>query len=117
MTLVFAKDKSLESVREALDARRTLAFGHGNVYGAEQLLKDLFTACVKVEQVTGSKYQITNLSSVPFVVEQPGKNRLHLDPMCSIQMNVAKGENSLKMQVVNMWSAANAHPTVEIVVK
>ena len=31
MTLVLAKDKSLESVREALAARRTLAYAYGNV--------------------------------------------------------------------------------------
>ena len=59
MTLVFAKDKSLASVREALEAQRTLALAFNNVWGADQLLKDLFLACVKVELLAGRKYVLT----------------------------------------------------------
>ena len=117
MTLVFAKDKSLDSVREALEARRTLAYAYENVWGADQLLKDMFLASMKVEQVRGSKYMVTNLSSVPYFVAEPGKNPVHIAPFTSIFFNVAKESNAIVLEVRNMWNGAETHPTVEIVVK
>ena len=117
MTLVLAKDKSLESVREALEARRTLAYAYGNLWGADQLLKDMFIASMKVEQVKGNKYIVTNLSSVPYVVAEPGKNPVHISPFTSVFFNVAKESNAIVLEVRNMWNGAETHPTVEIVVK
>ena len=117
MTLVLAKDKSLESVREALAARRTLAYAYGNVWGADQLLKDLFLACVKYEKVSGRKYQFTNVSSVPFVVVQPGKNPVHIDPMTSVFFSLAKDSVIITLEVRNMWNGAETHPAVEISVQ
>ena len=117
MTLVFAKDKSLESVREALEAQRTLALAFNNLWGPDQLLKDLFMACVKVEQLSGNKYVLTNISSIPFVLQQKGSNRVHLDPSTSIFMSVPKNGNSLNFTVVNMWNGAESNPDIEITVK
>ena len=117
MTLVFAKDKSLDSVREALVERRTLAYAYENVWGADQHLKDMFLASMKVEQVRGSKYMVTNLSSVPYFVAEPGKNPVHIAPFTSIIFNVAKESNAIVLEVRNMWNGAETHPTVEIVVK
>ena len=117
MTLVFAKDKSLGSVREALEGRRTLAYAYGNVWGAEQLLKDMFLASMKIERVSGSKYLFTNMSSVPYVVAVPGKNPTHIDPFTSVFFSVEKGCKAITLEVRNMWSSAETHPTVEISVK
>ena len=117
MTLVFAKDKSLESVREALEAQRTLALAFNNLWGPDQLLKDLFMACVKVEQLSGNKYVLTNISSIPFVLQQKGSNRVHLDPSTSIFMSVPKNGNSLNFAFVNMWNGAESNPDIEITVK
>ena len=47
MTLIFAKENTLEALREAIEARRTLAYSFGTIAGDEQLLKDLFTASVR----------------------------------------------------------------------
>ena len=114
MTLIFAKDQSLESVREALEAQRTLALAYNNLWGADQLLKDLFMACVKVENVSGRKYKLTNLSSIPFVLQQDGANRVHLDPMTSIFLTISKGDSALVFNVVNMWNGVDSNPKVEI---
>lgn len=114
MTLIFAKDQSLESVREALEAQRTLALAYNNLWGADQLLKDLFVACVKVENVSGRKYKLTNLSSIPFVLQQDGANRVHLDPMTSIFLTISKGDSALVFNVVNMWNGVDSNPKVEI---
>ena len=117
MTLILAKDKSLESVREALEARRTLALAYGNVWGAEQLLKDMFLACVKIEHVTGRKYLFTNMSSVPYVVAVPGENPVHIDPATSVFFGAPKGGDSIVLEIRNMWSGADSYPTVEIPLK
>lgn len=114
MTLIFAKDQSLESVREALEAQRTLALAYNNLWGADQLLKDLFMACVKVENVSGRKYKLTNLSSIPFVLQQDGSNRVHLDQMTSIFLTISKGDSALVFNVVNMWNGVDSNPKVEI---
>lgn len=48
LSLVFATEKSLESVKEALFARRTLVLFDGHLYGTENWLAKLFHAVVKV---------------------------------------------------------------------
>ena len=117
MTLIFANDKSLGAVRQALEAKRTLALAFRNLWGPDQLLKDLFLACVKVELVAGRKYVLTNISSIPFVLQQDGANRVHLDPSTSVFMSIPKNGNSLNFAVVNMWNGAESNPNIEITVK
>lgn len=74
VTLVFAKEKTAASVREALDAKRTAVVAYGNAYGREAQLRPLFEACVKIEnfKVTGSDMSFTlrNLSTIPIVIEK-----------------------------------------------
>ncbi len=69
VTLVFAKEKSVESVREAMDAKRTAVLAEEMVYGREQELKPLFEACVRVKEVKWSKKGVScileNVSSIP----------------------------------------------------
>lgn len=69
VTLVFATEKSLEGVREALDARRSAVFAEGNVYGREQELRPLLEACLKVNSVQFKAKEVViefeNVSSIP----------------------------------------------------
>ncbi len=69
VTLVFAEKKNAESVREAMDAKRTAVVAYGNAYGREAQLRPLFNACVKIEnfKVTGSEmsFKVRNLSTIP----------------------------------------------------
>lgn len=77
ITLVFAQEKTLESVREALDARRSAIYAEGMVYGREQELDPLFKACVKVKGVKwgdkGVSFTLENKSSIPITLSKaPG---------------------------------------------
>ena len=77
VTLVFAKEKSAESVREAMDARRTAILAEEMVYGREQELKPLFEACVLVKDVVwdskGVVFTLENVSSIPIrLTKAPG---------------------------------------------
>lgn len=116
MTLIFAKDRSLESLKEALLAGRTLAYGFYTLCGDEQLLKDFFLACIQVKVIRekDDRYDlmITNTTSVPFTLQKTGSNYVKLSPFTSIRLSFSK--NDMKVTVLNMFCSADRHPVVEI---
>lgn len=117
MTLVLAKDQSLESVREALEAHRTLAYSFGSLSGEEQLLKDFFGACVSVRVITEDAkkvtYAVTNNSSMEFLLQSNGDNPFRFLPFTTFTATVSKGK-SLSYTALNLWCGENAHPVVEL---
>ncbi len=78
MTLVFAKEKSLEGIREALDARRTLAFFQGTLVGSEEYLAKLVKASLKVRRLTSGSMEVTNVSDITYEMVHDG--RLYVFP-------------------------------------
>ena len=122
MTLVFAKECTLEGIREALEAKRTLACSGGYICGDEQLLKDLFLASVKCEVVSTDKkgtrtVRLTNMCSFTYQYKT-SKNALpvNLLPFQSLQLSVAKGKN-LNLTITSMLCGDNVNPVVSIDVK
>jgi predicted metal-dependent phosphoesterase TrpH len=65
MTLVFAADKTEAALREALDARRTLAFFQGNLVGDKEYMTKLIGASLKT-RVVGKKLEVTNVSDITY---------------------------------------------------
>ena len=122
MTLIFAKECTLKGLREALEAKRTLACSGGYICGDEQLLKDLFLASVKWEVIRTDKkgvrtVRLTNMCSFKFQYKT-SKNALPVDllPFQSIQLNVAK-DKDLKLTLTNMLCGNMVHPTATLAVK
>lgn len=81
MTLVFAKERSLAGIREALDARRTAVFCDGHVYGKAELIEALFRECFEISSIkyTDKKvsFKIKNNSSIPLVLTKaPGSEKV-----------------------------------------
>ena len=118
MTLIFSKDKSLESLREALLDRRAIAYGWGTLSGEESLLKDLFKASVqtRVERTDAKGTRtvaITNMTSIGYVLCLAGDNPFELKPFTTATVAVAAGEK-LMLSVENMWCGAEEHPVVEL---
>lgn len=77
MTLVFAKERTEASIREALDARRSAAFAGGFLVGPEELLRPIFDKSVRVKNTRISLkgkgralVQVTNESDVDFVLQR-----------------------------------------------
>lgn len=106
MTLIFAKDKSQESLKEALQAHRTLAYSFGTIAGEKQLLEDFFKASVSFTTVAtdsnGTRtVQIRNNSSLPYVLDY-GANPMVLNPFCELRTTVSK-DACLNIKVENMW--------------
>ena len=118
MTLIFAKDKSLESLREALLDRRAIAYGWGTLSGEESLLKDLFKASMqtRVERTDAAGVRtvaITNTTSIAYTLRIGDDNPFVLDAFTTATVAVAKGDKLL-MSVENMWCGAEEHPVVEL---
>lgn len=72
VTLIFAKENSVEGVHEALKARRTAIFAEGRVYGSEELLTSLIDSCLEIVSITqkGKNTNVTvrNNSSIPMIL-------------------------------------------------
>lgn len=119
MTFILAKDNSLESLKEALKACRTLAYSFGTIAGEESLLKAFFKASIATKVVytnpsNGNRtIRLTNTSSIPYTFRIGGGNITTLKAFSSVQTTVAK-DGKIVVKVENMWSGKDSHPEVEL---
>ena len=118
MTLIFAKDKSLESLREAIDARRTLAYSYGTLAGEETLMRKFFEASVSVRQISVDKKGrrqiiVTNNSSMEWWLVREGRKAEILEPHSSIILG-ERTSTSNTFTLVNTWCGEDKHLTVEL---
>lgn len=127
MTLVMAKDRSPESIREALDAGRTVAWASKYLAGKEENVRNLFNACVKLmpshfseKRNNGTEvkyYQIRNNSDLYFEMELTsgnGTKRIVLYPESSQIITADGGQNSLTYDVVTTYVRSNKHLSVNL---
>jgi len=77
LTLVFAKERSLAALREALFARRTVVYSGNRLIGDEQFLRPIFEKSIAVDQpavtLNGKKsvlVQISNNSDIDYELER-----------------------------------------------
>ena len=106
MTFIMAKDNSLESVKEALLARRTLAYSYGSIAGEEQLVRDFFNACITYETLFEKdgkqrRVRMCNPTSMTFVLNFGG-NPVQLRPFTSRDITVNKNKG-VTFTVENLW--------------
>lgn len=106
MTFILAKDNSLEAVKEALMARRTLAYAYGTIAGEEQLVRDFFNACINYEvyfekEGKQCKVRMSNPTSMTFYLNFGG-NPVQLRPFTSRNVTVNKGKE-VTFTVENLW--------------
>lgn len=94
MTLLFAHDKSLDGVREAIENRRTLAYFNGELVGDADLLANLVKACLKVNVISmeSGRFQVENLSDLPFVLSI-GKQIYYLKPNSTIRISMKQPQD------------------------
>lgn len=116
MTLIFADDKTPKSLKEALLARRTLAYSLGTLTGTEQLLKDFFKASTSIEvkksRTKGMKMvSVKNNTSISHVLNHDGK-LVDLRPFESVTLTVRKSDK-LEFTVETMWYSSDKHPVIE----
>ncbi len=66
MTLVLAKERSIESIREALFAKRSIAYFNGELAGKPEHLKGLLKASLKIRIINEKRAEITNVSDIAY---------------------------------------------------
>jgi hypothetical protein len=71
MTLVFAKERTSASLREAMFAGRTLVWGGDLLAGKEEFAKPFFYQCISVgkpfyDNTKNLYFEVTNNSDIPF---------------------------------------------------
>ncbi len=73
MTIVFARDRSIAGIREALFAGRTVGYAYNYLYGKEELVKPIFEKSLKTRVLRSTDkdiaIEIRNLSGIPFELE------------------------------------------------
>ena len=119
MTLILAKEKTLESIREALESHRTIAYGYNTLCGEEQLLKDFFVASVRVSVMhrgkSSTNVAITNMTSIPYTIRPEGQNQAKLNPFQTIWYSVPNDKQTFDVEVLNMFCSKDGHPVVRLV--
>jgi predicted metal-dependent phosphoesterase TrpH len=74
MTLVFAKERSVEGIKEALLSRRAVVLFKDTLYGQEELLRKLFLNSIEISKIHyrddfGNAFvNISNISDIPFTL-------------------------------------------------
>lgn len=118
MTLILAKDKSPESLKEALQAGRTIAYAFNTICGSEQLLTELFKASVSVKTINDKGANapvtvwLTNNTSLDYYLVVNGGNEIYLAPFSTILVKGRFTERKIPVKVVNMFCSENQHPEV-----
>ena len=119
MTLIFAKENTLKSIRKALEKRMTLAYCAGNIAGEAKLLQDFFKASVSCKFLArgkkGASYALTNTTSIGYKL-RVGKSTLELPPFQTITITVGKDKDGKEKDVVfhvaNMWEVGYKNPKI-----
>ncbi len=118
MTLVLAKEKTLEGVREALDAKRTIVWVADRLAGREEWLSKLFLASVKWGKIEvlnpvekEGKVSIENISDIPWIFNVTGKavgkpRLVRLEPRTSNIIGV-RNSGEVVIKVLNAWIGSN----------
>lgn len=130
MTLVFAKDRSQDAVREALDSGRTVAWASKYLAGKEEHLKNLFNACVEMGSRFHSKtsssgavtnyYEIRNNSDLYFELtlkEGNGTRSVTLFPRSAQTITAPGGQQKLTYEVTTAFIRSDKFLNVELPLK
>ena len=115
MTLIFAKDKSEQSLRKALLSQKTLGYCGGYIIGEESLLAKFFQASVTAKYVANGKnglhIALTNNTSFDYTLKHNG-TVISLPAFHTIKVSL-NGEKAI-FSVENMIHVDYQHPTVEL---
>lgn len=106
MTILFSKDKSQESIKDALFAGRTLAYFGNHLAGEEELMTRFFWACVSTEVLFSDKktvtYRLDNRYDIPFFLHY-GKSRVVLWPDHSIDIAISRQTGGMDIKLENVF--------------
>ena len=120
MTLILAKDMSMDALKDAFKKGRTIAYGFNTLCGSEELLIDLFKASVTLETVRdkdakgNTVFWLTNNSSIPYWISIKGDNPIYLGAHSGIIVKDKKENKALTLVAVNMFCSRDKHPVISL---
>lgn len=129
MTLVFAKERTAASVREALEEGRTVAWSTKYIAGKEEWVSKLFYASVEISPNYHTKkgnekstnfYEIKNNSDLYFEMELKsgeGTGNITLYPQSSQIISAPVGQEKLTYEVVTAFIRSDKNLVVDILLK
>lgn len=110
-TLVLAKERSLEGIKEALFAGRTLAFFHNSIAGKESLAHEFVNACIIPEKLSSNDKNTTwllkNDGDIVFNFSI-GKTTYLLPAKSGITISLPVNSTSVLMKFNNIFIYENA---------
>jgi 3',5'-nucleoside bisphosphate phosphatase len=131
ITLVFAKERTEASIREALFARRTVVFYHNLLIGRDEFLVPLIQESIKIETAkyngnstvlsvtitnpTNAEFTLLNKTKYTFhdhadvVVVKPGEKKL-----LQVKTIDRVSDISLAFEVLSAVNAPNKHPMITL---
>jgi hypothetical protein len=116
MTLVFAEQRTEESLREALFAGRTVAwFGHF-LAGKEEFLHAIFDASLTTKPIDdnkhGKNYLVKNNSDIPFLLNSAGGLNFTIEAYSETKINLPTNSNRT-FEVSNLLITSTRKLTIE----
>lgn len=127
MTLVMAEERTAESIREALDAGRTVAWASKYLVGKEENILALFNACIELMPVHYSETnssgnvsnyrEIRNNSDLYFkmnINDGSSTKKVVLHPRSIQQISISGNATSLSAEVTSTYVRSNKHLVVNI---
>lgn len=124
MTLIFAKELTEKSIKDAILKHRTIAYSGGSLIGEESWLLELLNESVDCRLIRVDKksnehtYMLTNQSSITYRLRR-GKTIYELEPFKPIMVNFGKDKEGVEaakpvFTADNLWIADYKHPKVVI---
>jgi len=111
MTIVFARDRSISGIREALFAGRTVGYAYNYLYGKEELLKPIFEKSLKTRLLHSTDkdiaIEIRNLSGLPFEIEIITND--HFEPIRYSEKLVLYGNETIAIVLQKKNSASQSN--------
>jgi predicted metal-dependent phosphoesterase TrpH len=131
ITMVFAKDRSIDAIKEGLQNRRTVVFFNNLLIGRDEWLVPIIEASLKIKSI---KYparadvatvEIENLSSCQFLLQNKNSYTLHdhadvvtIEPgetKTVLVKTIQRLTNlELKFEVLSAVNAPNKHPQITL---
>jgi hypothetical protein len=125
MTLVLSKERTLEGVKEALFAKRTILYFYDMFMGTADLLKKLFEESVVVEKAHYEKegrrfVTIKNVSDLPFQLKKAGNGAegypetIHIPAGAAVIVTLPNQTGQVPYTVENTITGVNEKLTVTL---
>jgi len=131
VTLVFARERTQESIKEALQAGMTVAWFKNNLIGNEAQLVPLLNSCLKagevsyMEETSVAVAKISNVSDATMVLRSSSDYTFHehsdlieIPPHSSVELSIKTVDEmdsfQLTFEVLNAITAPGKHPVINL---